>query len=222
MRRSPRRRRVFIRWVAVASVCVAGFLAWMVVGRGATAVDVGPIVRSHAAAIYDDPDAPVSGNANGDVSIVEFFDYNCVHCRSMAPVLQEIAASDSGVRIIYKELPFLSQGSAYAALAALAADNQGAYLSMHRQLMALEDEATQAVALSLAESLGLDRAQLQADMRDPSLIAVLDRNRALGQALKIDGTPVLLIGDRMLRGTASARAVRNLIEDSRSNNRSNM
>lgn len=213
-----------MRWTAAATVCAALLLvsAWAVVGGGPSPVDVGPIVRSHAAAIYEDPDTPVGGNADGNVSIVEFFDYNCVHCRRMAPVLQEVVASDPGVRIIYKELPFLSQGSAHAALAALAADNQGAYLPMHRQLMALEEEATKEAALALAETLGLDRVQLQADMQDPSLIAALERNVSLSRELKIEGTPVLLIGDKMLKGTASASAVRNLIEESRASNRANM
>jgi len=166
--------------------------------------------------IFSDPDSPVGGNTDGDVTMVEFFDYNCPYCRQMTPIMAEAEASDPGLRIVYKEFPILGPGSIFAAKAALAAERQGRYVEFHKALMNADGRVDQALTLSIAEKAGLDIERLKQDMQDPAIQAEIDGNLELAQALRINGTPGFVIGDEILRGATDLSTMTGLIEAARS------
>jgi len=145
-----------------------------------------------------DPNAPVIGNPDGDVTIVEFFDYNCPK-RAM-PEIEALLAEDPKVRIVLREWPILSEGSAFAARAALAARAQGKYFEMHDALMTMRGKLEADTVLRLADELGLDVEKLQTDMKAPEVDEHLATSMRLAEALNFNGTPSFVIGDQLLPG----------------------
>jgi protein-disulfide isomerase len=99
--------------------------------QAAQASEAEAVLRARADEVFRDATSPVGGNPDGDVTLVEFFDYNCPYCRSVAPVMNEAEAADPQLRIVYKEFPILGPNSVYVAKAALAAHRQGRYLAFH-------------------------------------------------------------------------------------------
>ncbi len=116
-----------------------------------------------------DPNAPVLGNPEGDVTVVEFFDYNCPYCRRAMSEVQGLLDADQDVRLVYREWPILGEGSVFAAKAALAAREQGKYEEFHWALMGMEERAEEASVMRLAEEIGLDVEKLRADMDAPEV-----------------------------------------------------
>ncbi|WP_018234696.1 DsbA family protein [Ensifer sp. BR816] len=145
--------------------------------------------------IFNDPDAPVGANPEGDAILVEFFDYNCPYCRQATPLLGKLEQADRGLRLVYKEYPILGQGSAFAARAALASRKQGKYLAFHQAMMTYEGRITETSSLEVAARIGIDVERLKKDMADPAIDAAIKRNIALAGALRISGTPSFVIGD---------------------------
>ncbi len=166
--------------------------------------------------VFRDPGSPVGGNADGDVTMVEFFDYNCPYCRQVAPVMAEAVAADPGLRIVYKEFPILGPGSIFAAKAALAAERQGKYGEFHEALMNAESRVEETTVLAIAEEIGLDVERLKEDIEDPAIQAEIDANLELAQALRINGTPGFVIGDEILRGATDLATMQELIAKARS------
>src|SRR3546814_2397253 len=115
--------------------------------RAAEADAVGAGLAARAEEVCRDPASPVTGNPNGDVTLVEFFDYNCPYCRRVAPVVAEAEAADPQLRIVYKEFPILGPGSVFAAKAALAAHRQGLYFAFHEALMRSEEHTSELQSL---------------------------------------------------------------------------
>ena len=107
-----------------------------------------------------DPGSPNLGNINGDVTVIEFFDYNCGYCRQAGKTIQALIASDPNIRVIFREWPVLGEGSTFAARAVLASAEQGKYEEFHWALMNGKDRATKAVVMKVARDLGLDIAKL--------------------------------------------------------------
>ncbi|MGP8171546.1 DsbA family protein [Rhodoblastus sp.] len=144
-----------------------------------------------------DPDAPVGGNPEGDVTVVAFLDYNCPYCKKSSPVLDGLLQTDSGVRLVYKDCPVLSDASMFGARMALAAKYQGAYQQVHAALMRLpgrrNEEATMEEAI---EASGADIARLKSDLdaHGGEIDALIKRNLAEARALGFDGVPNFLIG----------------------------
>jgi protein-disulfide isomerase len=161
--------------------------------------------------ILNDPAAPVGGNPDGDVTLVEFFDYNCPYCRRVAPTVVDLEEADPGLRVVYKEFPILGPGSEFAARAALAARKQGKYVLFHNTLMRATDQVTEQTAIEIAREVGLDTERLEQDMRDPAIEEAIARNLQLANALGITGTPSFVIGDRMVPGAADFRTLQGLI-----------
>lgn len=147
-----------------------------------------------------DPNAPVIGNLDGDVTIVEFFDYNCPYCKRAMPEIEALLARDPNVRIVLREWPILSEGSAFAARAALAARAQGKYAEMHDALMKMRGKLEADTVLRVAGELGLDVEKLQADMKAPEVEEHLATSMRLAEALNFNGTPSFVIGDQLLPG----------------------
>ena len=168
-------------------------------------------VRARQEELLRDPASPTGGNPQGDVTVVEFFDYRCGHCRRAAPLLRQLLAEDGGVRVVYKELPVLGPESAVAAQAALAAHLQGKYGAMHDALMTAEGPLTQAAILVAAAAVGLNADRLRADMRGPAVQEALDRNAALAAALGVEGTPAFVVGAELVPGAPTLEELRRLI-----------
>ena len=157
-------------------------------------------LRQHRQKLLADPDSFVGGNPGGDVTLVEFFDYRCGYCKQFAPTLLGITRQDPKLRVVFKEFPVLGPDSFRAAQAALAARNQGYYLAFHQALMGVGGKLTDDTIMTVARSVGLDTDRLKKDMEAPKVLNILGNNHRLARALRIDGTPTLIVGDEIARG----------------------
>ena len=158
------------------------------------------VIGDNAEAIFRSPLAHVAGNPNGDVSVVEFFDYNCGFCKRALPDVVKLAQNDNKVRLVLKELPIFGEESEGAAKVALASAKQGKYFEMYQKLFTEPGKADKDKALRIAGELGLDKAQLEKDMQDPEIQKSLDEAKELANKLGLQGTPLFLIGDRSIPG----------------------
>ena len=165
--------------------------------------------------LESDPNAPNLGNPEGDVTVVEFFDYNCPYCRSAGETMQALLAADANVRVIYREWPILGDDSVIAARAALAAREQGKYEAFHWALMNGEGRVTEAVIFKVARDLGMDIAQLEADMVSPAVQAHIALSNALAQQLGFTGTPAFIVGDKTAPGMLSFDEITILVAEAR-------
>jgi len=157
-------------------------------------------IADNAAEIYRAPDASVAGNPNGDITVVEFFDYNCGYCKRGLPDVIKLVETDPKVRVVFKELPILSKGSEEAAHVALAAKRQGKYWEIHKAMLGSKGHMDKAAALRVAEKLGLDMDKLKADMNSPEVKTEIAQSEALAKKMGVNGTPHFLIGDRAIAG----------------------
>lgn len=157
-------------------------------------------IGEHADELFRNPRAPIGGNPDGDVTLAVFFDYNCGCCRGFARELAAVEHADRGLRVVYLELPILGDRSALAARAALAAARQDAYVEFHHALMARQGYTSPASIQNTAMELLLDVDRLQSDMESPFFEETLERNLALARELGIQGTPALVIGERLVQG----------------------
>ena len=183
--------------------------------RAAEESEAQAILKARADEIFRDPDSPVGGNAKGDTTVVEFFDYNCPYCRRVAPLMIEAEGADANLRIVYKEFPILGANSVFAARAALAAHRQGKYAEFHKTLIAADGVADKDKVLEVAAKIGLDLDRLKRDMDDPAIQKLIDKNLALARALRINGTPSFVAGDQIVRGAIDLKALEVLIQQAR-------
>lgn len=167
-------------------------------------------------ALQSDPNAPVLGNPDGDITIVEFFDYNCGYCRRVFPSVKELVEGDGNIRVVMREWPILGEESVFAARAALASRKQGKYEEFHNALMGHEGRASQAMVLSLADDLGLDIDQLRADMNGAEVDAHIATSRQLTQSLGLNGTPAFVFGDQLIPGAIELEQMKELVSGLRS------
>lgn len=150
---------------------------------------------------------PVAGNPKGKVTVVEFFDYRCGHCVEMDPILRQIMGNNSQVRVVYKELPIRGKSSELAARAALAANKQGKYQSLHHTLMTASQPLTEQFIMEAATSHDIDTKQLKKDMYSEAVTRQLQHNESLANQLGIDGTPAFLIGPTNARNMQEVKFV---------------
>ncbi len=169
------------------------------------------IIAARSDEIFHDAASPVGGNPAGDVSVVEFFDYNCPYCRANAPILQEAQRGDPQLRLVYKEFPILGPNSEFAARAALASIKQGKYVPFHEALFSSKGSVTEETVMDVAKSIGMDAVQLRKDMENPSIKQVIERNLELAHALRISGTPSFVIGDQLHIGLTDLGTLRALV-----------
>jgi protein-disulfide isomerase len=155
---------------------------------------------SFANALFHQANDPVSGNPNGKVTVVEFFDYQCPHCIDMAPVMDSIIKANPDLRVVYKEFPIRGPVSEFAARAALAANLQGKYAEFSHALLTSGQQLTQDSIMQIATGLGLDMSKLKKDMDDNKIKDQLKSNIKLAQDLKLFGTPALFVGKTNAKG----------------------
>ncbi|WP_425066115.1 DsbA family protein [Reyranella sp.] len=172
-------------------------------------------ISQNEAELFRDADSPTAGNPSGDVTIVEFNDYQCPYCKRAYQAVKSVTAADGKVKIIYKDLPILGEPSRIAALAALASMKQGKHQPLHNALMEFNGKLDRAKILETAASVGIDVAQLEKDMEDPKLKQMIDRNMALAGALGVRGTPAFVIGKQFVPGAVDADSLKALIADAR-------
>ena len=173
-------------------------------------------LAAHREDLLSDPRSPVGGNPRGSVTVVEFFDFRCPHCKHAAPDVKKLAQEDSDVRIVYKQFPVLGPDSELAARAALAAHAQGKYLALHDAMLAANGPLTMPAILKLAGPAGVDVAKLQADIETPEIRATIERDRALATALGITGTPSFVIGTELVPGAVDLATLKSLVALARS------
>lgn len=135
----------------------------------------------------------VAGNPKGDVTLVEFFDYQCVHCKRMSPVISGLIKANPNLRVIFKELPIFGKSSEMASKAALAAAAQGKYLAMHEALLKQPQRLTETLIEQAAKTAGLDMTKFKADMKSPKFAEMLEANHKLAEALHVNGTPAFIV-----------------------------
>jgi protein-disulfide isomerase len=178
-------------------------------------VKAAQVLRDRRHEVFDDPATPVGGNPQGDVTVVEFFDYRCPYCKQVHPVIQKLLDQDRKLRFVYKEFPVLGEQSDMAARAALAARLQGKYEPLHNAMMAAKGQITEEVVYRLAGSVGLDVDRLKRDMTDPEIDRALSANRSLAKALDLRGTPGFVIGDHVIPGAIDLDALKTMVADAR-------
>ena len=150
-------------------------------------------IEANSQALFNDKNSPVVGNAKGKVTVVEFFDYQCVHCKKMAPVMAKLVADDPSVRVVYKDFPIFGKGSEFAARAALAAQMQGKYESLHQALIHSEQRLNPAVVIKLADGVGINTTKLKADMKSEEVQKQLETTMHLAEQLHLMGTPAFVV-----------------------------
>jgi protein-disulfide isomerase len=164
-------------------------------------------IKQNAAEIFRPAASPIVGNAKGDVTVIEFFDYNCPYCKKAFHEVAQLVEKDKQVKLILKEFPILSKGSEETAKVALAAKLQGKYWEFHRSMQEAQGQTNEATALRIAEKVGLDMGRLRKDMASAEIKKEIDDTRTLAGKLGIQGTPHFLVGDRVIPG-----APENLLE----------
>ncbi len=157
-------------------------------------------ITENAAAIYREPDASVAGNPAGDITVVEFFDYNCGYCKRGLHDVIKLVETDPKVGVGFKGLPILSKGSEEASRVALAARKQGKYWEIHRAMLESKGQMNEASALRIAEKLGLNMDKLKQDMAAPEVEAEVKKSEDLAKKMGVNGTPHFLVGDRAIPG----------------------
>jgi protein-disulfide isomerase len=155
-----------------------------------------------------------AGNPKGDVTIVEFTDYNCGFCRASVPDVQRLLKSDGNIRLVYRELPILSQSSRDAALWALAAARQGKHKAFHDALFA-GGRADAANIANAARKAGLDMGAARTFAASPQANQEIERNLALMQQIGFNGTPTFIIGDQILEGALGYDALKTAVKKAR-------
>lgn len=193
----------------------------------AGALAVGGITLARAAASDDevlteskvlrDPDTPVAGNPEGNVTIVEWSDYNCPYCRKLEPELRQVIQDDGKVRLVMKDWPILGPVSVTAARIALAAKFQNKYHQAHDAMMGVSSRLTEPRINELLAAVGVDMDRLKRDLTDhgSDIDALLKRNNEQAEAFGFSGTPSFIVGKYRVPGVLSMTEFEQVIADAR-------
>lgn len=172
-------------------------------------------LSGHSEKLFNNPDAPFEGNPDGNITVVEFFDYNCGYCKKALTDVVTLLGEDKNVKVVFLEMPILSEASREAARWALAADKQGKYYDYHVALMSHSGPKNAASFEKIGKDLGLDIEQLRKDAKDPAIQAAIDENLAIAQSLGIRGTPAFVIGDTLAPGYLGTEGLKAAVAQAR-------
>jgi protein-disulfide isomerase len=174
-------------------------------------------VKAHAKALFDSPDQVVLGNPKGDVTLVEFFDYNCPYCKHAMGDMLKLLKSDPKLKIVLKEFPVLGPGSVAAARVAVAVRMQdpSKYLEFHKKLLGARNPADEARALAVAKEIGMDMTRIKKDMKSAETKKTLAQDYGLAEALGLSGTPSYVIGNKVIVGAVGLAALKQDINTTR-------
>jgi protein-disulfide isomerase len=179
------------------------------------ASDARQAIATYRKELIADATSPVGGNPQGDVTIVEFFDYRCPYCKQVEPALEALVKEDPKIRVVYKEFPVLGAASVYASRMALAAAKQDKYFAFHNAMMSTKGQITEKVVLQVAATAGIDLAKAKGDMDDAAIKEIIHHNYTLAEALDINGTPAFIIGDVLIPGATDMDNLKKLVADAR-------
>jgi protein-disulfide isomerase len=196
-----------------------------VLGAGAAALGAGlPSARAqlrrpepNEAAVLHDPDIPVAGNVDGDISIVEWFDYQCPYCRKLEPELRQVVQDDGKVRLVWKDWPILGPVSVIAAKMALACKYQNKYAEAHDALLGINSRLTEPGINEVLAGAGIDvdRAKRDATANEKAIVAILTRNYEQAEGLGFKGTPSFIVGKFRVPGVLTMNQFEQVIVDAR-------
>jgi protein-disulfide isomerase len=177
-------------------------------------------VQEHGATIFTSPRQVTLGNPQGDVTVVEFFDYNCAYCRRAMSDMLDLLKNDGKLKFVLKEFPVLGEGSQQAAQVAAAVrmqDKTGGkkYLEFHQKLLGGRGQADKARALAVAKEVGLDVARIEKDMASDEVKATIEENFKLAEALGLNGTPSYVVGSDVVVGAVGLNALKEKVNTAR-------
>jgi len=176
-------------------------------------------VKDHAQQIFNSPNQVVLGNPKGNVTFVEFFDYNCGYCKRAMSDMLTLLKDDSKLKVVLKEFPVLGPGSVEAAQVAVAVrmqDKTGKkYLEFHKELLGGRGHADRARALAVAKDVGMDMTQIEKDMKSPEVKSTLQEDFKLADALGLNGTPSYVIGDDVIVGAIGLEGLKEKVNNVR-------
>jgi protein-disulfide isomerase len=169
------------------------------------------------ALVLHDPDIPVAGNADGDVTIVEWFDYNCPYCRKLEPELRQVVHDDGKVRLIWKDWPILGPTSIVATRMALASRYQDKFIKAHEVMMGVSSKLTEPRIKELLSGAGVDMDRLNSDLASnaKAIDAIVKRNSAQAEAFGFNGTPSFIVGKFRVPGILTMAQFDQVIADAR-------
>jgi protein-disulfide isomerase len=165
--------------------------------------------------VFNDANSPVGGNPKGNVTVVEFYDYQCGYCKMSEDAVVHLAKDDKNVRFIYKEFPILGPASAEAAKAALASVKQGKFQIYHDTLMSKKDHLSSDLIYQTAKDVGLDVEKLKKDMTDPAINDEINATLKLGQDIGVRGTPMFIVNDNIFPGAMQYDQLKQAVTDAR-------
>jgi len=149
---------------------------------------------------------------NADVTIYEFFDYNCGYCKSVVKTIMETISEDKRINVVFVEFPILSQESYTAAVAALASQKQNLYNKFHLSLMKIRGKVDNEKVFKTANEIGLDIQKLKIDMNNSDIAKRLNQNREIAKILNLNGTPAFIIGDVIYPGALTKENLKEIIK----------
>src|SRR5882757_1326669 len=197
-------------------------------GAGIALLAAGPVRAEEdkvltEAQVLRDPDIPAAGNADGDITIVEWFDYNCPYCRKLEPELRQVVQDDGKVRLVLKDWPILGTVSKVAARMALAAKYQDKFIQAHDAMIGVASRLTEPRLGELLSGAGIDMDRLKADLTTnaKAIDALLVRNNAQAEAFGFKGTPSFIVGKFRVPGILTMAEFEMVIKDARKAKASN-
>lgn len=173
------------------------------------------------AKLFAKGNAPVIGNPDGDIVLVEFMDYNCSHCKRMGQVVEDLINDNKSLKVVIRQYPIFGEGSLFASKAALAAENQDQFEEFHKALLASTENLEEATVLGIAEEQGLDVEKLKKDVDSNEVMERLRESVELASQLGIRGTPYFIVldasatdedGVEILPGASSQAHIQQLID----------
>lgn len=175
------------------------------------------LLASMRGALENDGYSLITGNPDGDVTVIEFLDYRCGYCKQAHDGVKALLASDPNIKFIVKEFPILGPESTFASRAAMASLEQGAdaYLSFNDAMMRHRGDLDQHTVMRLAGEAGVDQAKLAEDIQNPQIAANIRETYGLARRLDISGTPAFIIGDTIVRGFLPYDSLKEIVEDER-------
>src|SRR4051794_26666031 len=189
--------------------------------RRALALDDDAVLTE--ALVLRDPDIPAAGNPDGDINIVEWFDYNCPYCRKIAPEIAQVVQDDGKVRLVLKDWPILGDVSRITARMALAAKYQDKFMPAHEAMISVSSRLTEPRARELLAGKGIDMDRLDRDLTTnaKAIDAILARNHAQAEAFGFRGTPSYIVGKFRVPGILTMAEFEMVIKDARKAKASN-
>ena len=171
--------------------------------------------KQHAINLLKDINNPGVFSKQANITIYEFFDYNCGYCKSVVRTIMDVLSEDKKINFVFVEFPILSEQSYFAAKAALASKNQNLYNKFHLSLMKINGRVNEEKVFSTAKKIGLDISQLKKDMNNPEIEQQLVKNREIAKLLGLNGTPAFIIGNIIYPGALNLNNLTKIIKQFR-------